>query len=310
MMCAFRLDIRYVKLHFCIEYIEDCRVPVNKASALRGGMGEMLLRANCIRNRECGACDFQAECIVQRTMYSKMEIQPEFMSQGDSVGYVIECEDYHDTFAAGDQMRFQLILFGKTIVYFSQFLNAFYALGQQGYGRENARFVIRSVSNTTGQPILTGSDVHMERYQVGKVADYVDYRMGQIGNGFHGMASLKFQSPLTLRIQGKVLTEFQIEAILNAVYRRVYMLDCFEGISTEPKREWKNMPVVLSQEHRTVRVKRYSFRKGEKMPLEGLEGVLHLAEVDEEMLRLLLAGELIHIGKHTSFGFGRYRVFW
>lgn len=308
MMCASRLDIRYVKLHFCIEYTEDCRVPVNKASALRGGMGEMLLRANCIRNRECETCDFRTECIVQRTMYSKMEIQPEFMSQGDSVGYVIECEDYHDAFSAGDQMRFQLILFGKTIVYFSQFLNAFYALGQQGYGKENARFVIRSVSNTTGQPILSGNDVHMERYQVGKVADYVDYRIGQIGSGFHGMVSLKFQSPLTIRIQGKVLTEFQIDAIISAIHRRVYMLDCFEGIPSELKREWKNMPVVLAQEHRMVRVKRFSFRKEEKMRLEGLEGMLHLAEVDEELLRLLLAGELIHIGKHTSFGFGRYRV--
>ena len=41
-MCASRLDIRYVKLHFCIEYTEDCRVPVNKTSALRGGMGEIL----------------------------------------------------------------------------------------------------------------------------------------------------------------------------------------------------------------------------------------------------------------------------
>lgn len=140
-----RFNIRYVKLHFCIEYIENCRVPVQKASALRGGMGEMLLRANCIRNRKCEQCDFEKECIVQRTMYSKLEIQPDFMSQGDSVGYVIECEDYHSTFQAGQQMQFQLILFGKTIVYFSQFLNAFYALGQQGYGKDCARFAISSV---------------------------------------------------------------------------------------------------------------------------------------------------------------------
>ena len=37
-------------------------------------------------------------------------------------------------------------------------------------------------------------------------------------------------------------------------------------------------------------------------------GVKALSNVDFETLSLLLAGELIHIGKNTSFGFGRYTV--
>ena len=42
------LQIRYVKLHFTIEMLEDTVLPKYKASALRGGIGEMLLRANCV----------------------------------------------------------------------------------------------------------------------------------------------------------------------------------------------------------------------------------------------------------------------
>lgn len=49
---------------------EDTYLPVNKVSAIRGGMGEMLLRSNCIRDRNCAVCDFKGECIVRRTMYS------------------------------------------------------------------------------------------------------------------------------------------------------------------------------------------------------------------------------------------------
>lgn len=79
-------DIRYVKLHFTLRMVEDTVMPKYKASAIRGGLGEMLLRANCIRDRQCEKCDFETECIVRRTMYSKMEIQPRFMSSGDSVG--------------------------------------------------------------------------------------------------------------------------------------------------------------------------------------------------------------------------------
>ena len=36
-------DIRYVKLHFQCRVTKKCLMPVNKAAALRGGMGEMLL---------------------------------------------------------------------------------------------------------------------------------------------------------------------------------------------------------------------------------------------------------------------------
>ena len=48
------LKIRYIKLHFTVSMLEDTELPVEKVSALRGGMGEMLLRPNCVRARECG----------------------------------------------------------------------------------------------------------------------------------------------------------------------------------------------------------------------------------------------------------------
>ena len=89
-------EIRYVKLKFVAVITHDTMMPANKNSALRGGMGEMLLRANCIRDRKCEICDFESECIVRRTMYSKMDIQPSFMSEGDSVGYVISCSDHRE----------------------------------------------------------------------------------------------------------------------------------------------------------------------------------------------------------------------
>lgn len=56
----------------------------------------------------------------------------------------------------------------------------------EDYGKEQARYIIHSVSNTTGQSILFDNDVQMENYQVKTVADYVDYRMGQMRKIFDG----------------------------------------------------------------------------------------------------------------------------
>ena len=44
------------------------------------------------------------------------------------------------------------------------------------------------------------------------------------------------------------------------------------------------------------------------MVLKGIEGQLQMKEVVAETIPLLLAGELLHIGKNTSFGFGRYKL--
>lgn len=314
MLCKMIFDIkkalyvRYIKLHFTLLLSEDCTLPMNKASAIRGGMGEMLLRANCIRNRECEVCDFQGECIVQRTMYSQFDYKPDFVTTGDSVGYVIECENYQEAFQAGDTLNFNLILFGKTIVYFNQYLQALFALGENGIGKERAKFLIFQVKNTRGQSILDGSNIHMKYYQVETLKDYVDYRMKQLGQDGH-LNKMVFCTPLTQKFQGEFLKEFSMEAINKSIQRRLYILNCFEGNDIQEfYQEELFVPTIMEQSVREIKVKRYSSRKDEKMYLKGVKGEIFLEKLPKELLELYFAGELIHIGKNTSFGFGRYVI--
>ncbi|MBR6769760.1 MAG: CRISPR system precrRNA processing endoribonuclease RAMP protein Cas6 [Lachnospiraceae bacterium] len=279
---------------------------MSKASAIRGGIGEMLLRANCIRNRECEVCDFRSECIVQRTMYSQFDNKPAFVTTGDSVGYVVECEDYQEVFKAGDTLKFNLILFGKTIVYFNQYLQALFALGQNGIGRDYARFLIIQVKNTRGQSILENTDIHMKYYQVETLQTYVDYRMKQIEEcGYPN--KMIFCTPLTQKFQKEFLKEFCMEAINKSIQRRLYILNCFEGKDIQEfYDEELVVPMMTEQSVREIKVERYSSRKNTKMYLKGIKGEIFLENLPAELLELYFAGELIHIGKNTSFGFGRY----
>ncbi len=310
MLSSNTFDIRYVKLHFTIEFLEDSELPTYKASALRGGMGEMLLMANCVRDRDCDKCDFESECIVRRTMYSKMEIQPTFMTSGDSVGYVIECEDYRDRVEAGDTLRFNLILFGKTIVYFTSFFTALYGLGSKGLGKAASKFRIVSVTNSCNMPIFDGKEINMKRYEILKVSDYISYRKEQLKND--ELAGLKFPSPLSVKYRGEEIREFIPAAIIESACRRIYMLDCFEGIESNIHDmsyiESLTIPESHAENHRYVSVRRYSNHQGSAMYLKGIEGELQMDTIDGDLLDILLAGELVHIGKNTSFGFGRYRV--
>jgi hypothetical protein len=314
------LQIRYVKIRFVIEMLEDTMLPHDKVSALRGGIGEMLLRANCIRDRQCEKCDFESECIVQRTMYSRFEKKPEFVTTGESVGYVLECENYQEEFAAGEQLEFHMLLFGKTIVYLNQYLQAIFSLGMHGLGKEHSRFQIIGVYNTKKQPLLEDGNIYMERYQVSTVADYVKHRLRQLKRDADTTEQKEndsakdtfpmemiFYTPLTLKFHGEFIQKFNMDAIMSAIKRRIYMLDCFEGIEGEEHQK-KNysIPVILNQTSRFTTVTRYSNRQREHMQLKGIRGRIELEQVESEVLSLLLAGELIHIGKNTSFGFGRF----
>ncbi len=88
------------------------------------------------------------------------------------------------------------------------------------------------------------------------------------------------------------------------------MLDAFEGSDSEAfYRKELLVPVITLQEVRPISVKRYSNRRNSSMPLNGIKGRLVIRDVSEEVLTLLLGGELLHIGKNTSFGYGGYKVF-
>lgn len=302
------LQIRYVKLHFAVAFLEDTILPKDKVSAIRGGMGDMLIQANCIKNGQCNECNFMSECLVQKTMYSQYERKPAFVTVGESVGYVMECENYQRKFGKGDILKFNLLLFGKTIMYFRQFLEAFQALGEAGLGNEHSKYRIITVTNTLNKVIYQDGQCDMSQYQVLEILDYVLYRQRQLEH-WKIENRLVFKTPLTLKYQGEFLQEYQMEPILKAVSRRIFMLDCYEGLDNDyyQKEDFK-IPEIKYQEHSLISVKRYSQRKKESMIFKGIKGYCIVGEWYPQIMPLLLAGELIHIGKNTSFGFGRYRV--
>lgn len=303
--------MRFVKLQFTVEFPEDSVLPRDKVSAIRGGMGEMLLRMNCVRNRKCEQCDFESACIVQKIMYSKFAKKPEFVTTGGSVGYVLECQNSQEIFKEGDKLRFYVILFGNTIIYFNQIYQALSILAEEGIGKNHARFRIIDIRNLEGLSVLDGKMISMNNYVVHRLYDYLVFRTMKVDDIFHKKeAVMIFDTPAALKYQNEFLTNFQIDAIISAIRRRIYMLDCFEGIESNILESSENDAKlrVRSQECHSVSVARYSTRKDQKIYLRGIKGHLILEGLTEELWALLLTGELIHIGKNTSFGFGRYHL--
>ena len=172
---------------------------------------------------------------------------------------------------------------------------------QNGLGKNHARFQIINIRNTEGQPILERDSLNMKKYVVHVLYDYLLFRKKWCETN-DNRSRIVFETPLTLKYRNEFLQEFQLDVIVNAVIRRIYMLDCFEGIESDLYDKYKenvSVPELLGQEHDLVSVCRYSTRKNEKMILKGIKGYALLPELPEDIWQILMIGELIHIGKNT-----------
>ena len=134
------LNIRYLKLHFFIRFYEESFVYRHKPSALRGGIGNVLIEKYCLKGKACSFCDFKGECIAHQILYGKYKIKPPSVTEGESIGYVIECEDYREQIPQHGVMRFQILLFGNTINFWRIIVDAVAELGKIGFCHSKAKF--------------------------------------------------------------------------------------------------------------------------------------------------------------------------
>ena len=70
--------------------------------------------------------------------------------------------------------------------------------------------------------------------------------------------------------------------------------------------EFAEYPRIRQQTVSPESMKRYSGTQDSHMTLRGIIGKVSFDSMPEECLDYLIAGELIHIGRNTSFGFGKY----
>lgn len=96
---------------------------------------------------------------------------------------------------------------------------------------------------------------------------------------------------------------------MKAALRRIYMMDCFEGITAEQMVCEEEEPVLKTQCIQLSSIFRYSSTQEKRIPLKGLEGRVTLEHVSELALACIVAGEVLHVGKNSSFGFGMYRIY-
>lgn len=217
-------------------------------------------------------------------------------------------------FGPGDGLGLGLILIGRAIPLAAYFLAACREMGQRGVGQGRGRFrVARVIADDPEDP--RGRCVYGgERDLLAPVVPpWSGADFHQRGAGSVERVTLELVTPARLRQDADLVVRPEFATLVTALLRRVSVLaEVHCGVTArinarDVLASAADVKVVDSS-LRWHDWERYSARQDARMALGGFLGRITFAGPLGPWLPLLRLGEVLHVGKGTPFGLGKYRL--
>ncbi|AEH45220.1 hypothetical protein Thein_1353 [Thermodesulfatator indicus DSM 15286] len=298
------LELPVIRVWLEFEAEEPESLPRYLFSPLRGVLGAQLKRLSCVARKfsTCRECPLNQHCAYG---YIFETPRPEGAERLRLYPYLPHPFTISLPYPTPRENPFflGLTLVGRAIQYFPHLVLALSAAGEKGLGRERVPLRLKAIKDHQND----------ELYQAGKLkppsllSEFLPYETEKL--------SLLFETPVTLRFEGKLVKpeQFEFHVFIRNLLRRLSALSFFHA-EKELALDFKGLIEAAKQIKTTaknlksVEITRYSARTKQKMPLRGLIGRVSFEGNLTPFTPLLRAGELVHVGKNTSFGFGHYKI--
>lgn len=298
--------------------MDPLRLPGHKGSAIRGAFGRALRKVCCpFPKLECAPCPLVATCTYMSAFGDRLPVGDSFVRgiREPPRPFVLRPPDVkRRQFDPGEELQFEMLLIGETTRKLSFYSSALEEMGQAGLGERRARLALvrfESIGpDDTALPVsFSSSPSACGAHPVRTAWDLLQTRP------VPEQAVIEFTAPTCLRGPGrkyyKKIPEFRV--IFRHVLRRFInlahihcgldcsSLDC-EGLYHQAK------AITMSQDRPDSRRvwSRYSSRQKCEHPLGGVWGERELHGDLTHLWPFLVIGEQLHVGKHATFGLGRY----
>ncbi|MFA4910033.1 MAG: CRISPR system precrRNA processing endoribonuclease RAMP protein Cas6 [Desulfobacteria bacterium] len=323
------VDLRGIKVgifDLSIEAKEPIILPAYKGSTLRGGFGNAFKKIVCVqKERDCSSCILKGRCIYSYVFETPPKPDTEVMRKYESVPHPFIIEppsENRRNYKPGDGLTFGLTLVGKAIDFLPYFIYTFEELGRIGIGKGRGQFELKAVHAQNGK-VSSSPDFKNPKNPIYTSAtkkltppDPVVINMDIPGSdGISDKTlTLRFLTPTRISYNGHITSELEFHILIRNLLRRVSLLSYFHcGIDTsawdfkgiiERAKEIKTKETQL----RWYDWKRYSSRQDTKIGMGGFLGEITFGGDVAPFFPLIMAGEVLHVGKGTSFGLGRYEM--
>jgi hypothetical protein len=306
--------LQFGKFKFQITLETDAILPPFKGSTFRGVFGTALKKTVCaLKSQTCETCLLRDRCVYTLVFEIPPDREPEG-APSPPHPFIIEPPLTTKThFTAGDSLDFNLLLFGRANDYLPYFVYAVEQMGRTGIGQRvnGHRAVFQLTSVSAGEQVVyeaedrkllavSPSDLSWERF----AAEHPPFQCREI--------YVRLETPLRLKFENRLQAELPFHVLVRALLRRVALLNRHFG-NGEPDLDYKGLVAKAQQKIPTKESrlrwfdwKRYSNRQEQAMLMGGMTGEISYQGDLEEFIPLIKFGELVHVGKATAFGLGKF----
>lgn len=308
--------VRWARLRVVFRAEEPLHLPAYKGSTLRGAFGHAFKRIACPFRRQCETCGHRDVCVYAYVFETpgSADGSPLMRSSNVAHPFVLEPpETPEGEVNSGELFPLGLILVGRAISLAPYFLAACREMGRQGVGRGRGRCRLERVvaedpGNPKGRIVYDGDrDLLAPAVPPWTLDDL------HVGRGSREYVTLEFLTPTRLRQDADLVVRPEFATLATALLRRISVL-AEAHCGGQPPRDPRSILAtardvrVLNADLRWHDWERYSARQQTRMALGGFVGRVTLAGPLAPWWPLLRLGEVLHVGKGTAFGLGRYRI--
>ena len=294
--------ILYVHLTLTVEILSDGGLPSFKSSMIRGAVASSVRRFACFPKRSvCLGCEYAGGCAYHFLFEPKKTVSGEINQNL----YVIDCSDVRRRFSKGDFFSFDLKLFAGGVNYMAYVIRGLFDAQKKGFTKAGLEFRIKSINTLDGRVLYDGVNLEMQN---------ICGELSPESCCSSPLLRMNFLTPFRTKVAGKLIRDFSVTAFIRSLVERVASLGM---LPRDYGFAWmkRNLGDILNNidvkhpDFRWEEMTRFSNRQKTAMQLGGIVGSCELSGAAlADLIPLIKAGEIAHIGKATTFGLGKYRV--
>ncbi|SFM73895.1 CRISPR system precrRNA processing endoribonuclease RAMP protein Cas6 [Thermodesulforhabdus norvegica] len=311
-----RFDLPFTILEVKCLARDRIELPPFQGSTLRGALGVALKRVCCtLRRQSCETCPLQVSCV-----YVYFFETPLLASGPDGARYrraphpfVFRVDVNREPLVIqpGETLTFGLTVMGRALNWLPYVAAAIEQMRRIGIGRGRGTFELVRISSV--DPAGSVLEVIYEDGSLRFPERPLSLKSLKINDRSpSNRFSIHFVTPLRLRYRQKLVDKPDFHIIIGNLLQRVHLLCRIHGDAPDAYPEVEEMltmardVTIVDMRARWYDWQRYSHRQRQKMRLGGIIGSVTYEGDPTPFEPYLTAGSVLHIGKNTGFGLGRY----
>ncbi len=311
------LNLKFSELKIILKALSEIEVPDYMGTTLRGAFGLSLKEVSCIDRKKCKQkCERPFICAYGYVFETPVPEKSKIMRKYEHAPHPFVLTppiNNKRIYKKGDNLEFNLVLIGRAIKFLTYFIFAIMKMGERGIGKNRkegkGKFRIEKVYYKDRVIYDGKNDVMNVDYYEDRVSDLIisDYKNLKF-------IDITFLTPARIIYNKKLAENLEFHVIMRNLLRRAGLLLYFHSGEEPDLNAIRSLIAkaedieLIESDYKKVYIERYSMRQRKRIKYDGVIGRFRYRGDLVPFIPYLKLGEKIHLGKNTSFGFGKYRI--